>query len=47
MNAAAPLPLLGDQAPSWTKASDLARAWGLNQLADRLAELAKALTAPS
>src|SRR5580704_12811820 len=46
-NAAAPLPLLGDQAPSWTKASDLARTWGLNQLADRLAELAKAPTALS
>jgi DNA polymerase I len=45
MNASAPLPLLGDQAPSWTKASDLVRTWGLNQLADRLAELARALTA--
>jgi DNA polymerase I len=47
MNASAPLPLLGDQAPSWTKASYLARTWGLNQLADRLAELAKAPTALS
>jgi DNA polymerase-1 len=47
MNASAPLPLLGDQAPSWTKTSDLVRTWGLNQLADRLAELARALTAPS
>ena len=47
MNASAPLPLLGDQAPSWTKASNLARTWGLNQLADRLAELAKAPTALS
>jgi DNA polymerase I len=47
MNASAPLPLLGDQAPSWTKASDLARTWGLNQLADRLAELARVPTALS
>jgi DNA polymerase-1 len=47
MNASAPLPLLGDQAPSLTKASDLVLTWGLNPLADRLAELAKALTALS
>jgi DNA polymerase-1 len=47
MNTSAPLPLLGDQAPIWTKASDLARTWGLNQLADRLAEWAKAPTALS
>jgi exodeoxyribonuclease III len=47
MNASAPLPLLGDQTPSWTKAADLVRTWGLNQLADRLAELAKAPTALS
>jgi hypothetical protein len=47
MNASAPPPLLGDQAPNWTKASYLARTWGLNQLADRLAELATAPTALS
>jgi DNA polymerase-1 len=38
MDASAPLPSLSDQAPTWASASDLARAWGLNQLADRLAE---------
>jgi 5'-3' exonuclease len=38
MNASAPLPDLPDQAPTWARASELARAWGLKQLADRLAE---------
>jgi DNA polymerase-1 len=38
MNASAPLPSLVDQAPNWALASSLARSWGLNQLADRLAE---------
>jgi DNA polymerase I len=38
MDPSAPLPSLSDQAPTWASASDLARAWGLNQLADRLAE---------
>ena len=38
MDASAPLPSLADQVPTWTKASDLARRWGLKQLADRLAE---------
>jgi exodeoxyribonuclease III len=41
MDASAPLPSLATQAPTWGKASDLARAWGLNQLADRLEKLAK------
>src|SRR5262249_34218631 len=41
MDAWAPLPSLATQAPTWGKASDLARAWGLNQLADRLEKLAK------
>ncbi len=41
MNAAAPLPSLGSQTPTWAKASALARTWGLNQLADRLVEKAK------
>jgi len=41
MNAAAPLPSLGSQTPTWAKASALARTWGLKQLADRLAEKAK------
>jgi DNA polymerase-1 len=38
MNASAPLPPLPDQAPTWASASELSRAWGLKQLADRLAE---------
>ena len=42
MDAAAPLPPLADQQPTWDKASALARAWELNQLADRLAALAAA-----
>ena len=44
MDAAAPLPALPDQAPSWNKAMTLAREWELNRLADRLAELAAAGT---
>lgn len=40
MNAAAPLPSLGNQTPTWAKASALAHAWGLKQLADRLVEIA-------
>jgi DNA polymerase-1 len=40
MNAAASLPALSDQTPTWAKASSLVRSWGLNQLADRLAERA-------
>jgi len=41
MNAKAPLPRLPDRKPSWQKASDLARAWQLKALADRLANLAR------
>jgi DNA polymerase-1 len=44
MDRAAPLPPLPDQQPTWAKASALARAWELNQLADRLAALAKTET---
>jgi exodeoxyribonuclease III len=40
MDAKAPLPPLADQKPTWGKASDFARDWGLNQLADRLDEMA-------
>jgi DNA polymerase I len=40
MDAKAPLPLLADQEPTWSSASDIARNWGLNQLADRLNEMA-------
>jgi exodeoxyribonuclease III len=36
MDAAAPLPALADQQPSWATAAALARAWQLNQLAERL-----------
>ncbi len=36
MNRKAPVPSLATQKPTWAKAADLARAWGLNQLADRL-----------
>ena len=40
MDAKAPLPVLGDQVPSWDRAAILARRWELNRLADRLHELA-------
>jgi hypothetical protein len=38
MDAKAPLPSLADHEPTWSSASDFARNWGLNQLADRLDE---------
>ena len=38
MDAKAPLPTLSDQEPIWASVSNLARTWGLNQLADRLDE---------
>jgi hypothetical protein len=41
MDRAAPLPPLPDQTPTWTTAADLARAWELNRLAERLAALAQ------
>ena len=37
MDAAAPLPPLDDQTPTWSTAAALAQEWELNQLADRLA----------
>jgi exodeoxyribonuclease-3 len=40
MDRKAPLPSMATQKPTWTRAADLARAWGLNQLADRLGLLA-------
>src|SRR5262249_17199868 len=40
MDRKAPLPRLGAQKPTWTKAAALARPWELNQLASRLEELA-------
>jgi DNA polymerase I len=42
MDAAAPLPPLDDQMPSWGRAAALAREWELNRLAARLDELAAA-----
>src|SRR5262249_20387979 len=42
MDASAPLPRLIDQRPTWAKASELARQWGLNRLSDRLAEMVQA-----
>jgi DNA polymerase-1 len=38
MNAAAPLPSLTSQTPTWAEASALARTWGLKHLADRIVE---------
>jgi exodeoxyribonuclease III len=46
MNAAAPLPSLRAQAPTWDKAAVLAREWGLNQLAARLEKLDSASQRP-
>jgi 5'-3' exonuclease len=40
MDAKAPLPSLVDRAPAWVSASTFVRDWGLNQLADRLDEMA-------
>jgi DNA polymerase-1 len=42
MDASAPLPPIRDQKPTWEKAADLARAWDLNRLADRLARMCAA-----
>jgi hypothetical protein len=39
MDDEAPLPPLDDQRPTWARASELVRGWGLNQLAERLAAL--------
>ena len=40
MDAAAPIPKLPDQTPTWAKASALAKEWGLNTLAERLGQRA-------
>lgn len=42
MVTTAPLPPLPDMVPTWDRASALAKAWELNNLAERLAQLAKA-----
>lgn len=39
LDASAHLPALTDQTPTWAEASKLARRWGLDHLADRLAAL--------
>ena len=44
MDKAAPLPALGDQAPTWSNAAALARDWNLDRLATRLDELALTLS---
>jgi DNA polymerase-1 len=41
VDASAPLPSLPDQTPTWAEASSLVRAWGLGDLADRLAAWSK------
>ncbi len=41
MDRSAPLPSLRAQAPTWERASSLARDWELNRLADRLAALTR------
>ncbi len=40
MDAAAPIPPLDDQTPTWRRAARQAAEWGLNRLAERLAQLA-------
>ena len=42
MDAAAPIPALPDQRPTWGAAAALAREWELNRLAERLDELSRA-----
>lgn len=42
MDAAAPIPPIPDQTPTWARGAALARDWGLDRLADRLTDLAAA-----
>ena len=39
MDAKAPLPQLEDQTPTWSRAAELTREWGLRRLSERLAAL--------
>lgn len=39
MDASAPLPPLEDQEPTWLRGAELARAWGLGRLSERLGAL--------
>ena len=41
LDASAPIPAIKGQTPAWAEASSLVRGWGINQLANRLAERAK------
>jgi DNA polymerase-1 len=41
LDASAPIPAMEGQTPEWAEASKLAREWGLNALADRLAGFAR------
>jgi DNA polymerase I len=41
LDASAPLPPLEDQSPAWAEASSTFRDWGMNALAERLAERAR------
>jgi DNA polymerase-1 len=41
LDASAPLPPLEDQSPTWAEASSTFAAWGMNALAERLAERAQ------
>ena len=43
MDRTAPLPRLRNKAPQWARASALAQAWGLTQLASRLTALSQAV----
>ena len=43
MDRTAPLPRLRNEAPQWARASALAQAWGLTQLASRLTALLQAV----
>jgi DNA polymerase-1 len=45
MDAAAPIPVLADQTPTWDRAATLAREWELGRLATRLDEVA--MTSPA
>ena len=47
MDAAAPLPALRDQTPTWDDAAALARDWQLDALARRLAQYAGSVTGPA
>jgi exodeoxyribonuclease-3 len=41
MNTKAPLQAIGKQKPTWSKAAELARKWGLNDLARRIEEVSR------